>query len=102
MKNKKKFLNSFVLQQTKIKSLEKMLVINPTKCKEYQIQINECYALRDNIEKAILLVDDEVLQEILRQKYIFGKTLEEISLIINYSKRHTERLHIKALNRLQI
>ena len=31
-----------------------------------------------------------------------GKTLEEISLILNYSKRHIERLHIKALEKFNM
>ena len=42
-------------------------------------------------------VDGGILSEILSQKYICGRSLEEIGYLINYSKRQTERLHIKAL-----
>ena len=55
------------------------------------------YDLRNNIEKAIKNLPDNLLSEILYRKYILGKTLEEISFTLNYSKRHIERLHLKAL-----
>ena len=56
----------------------------------------------EEIEQKISNVDDELLCEILYQKYILGKTLEDIAVILNYSKRHIERLHIKALEKFKI
>ncbi|MBR4099774.1 MAG: hypothetical protein IKK55_02160 [Clostridia bacterium] len=101
-KDKKQFLKSYLLQQSKIDRLNEMIDINPKKKDLYLQQIAECEAVRSEIEEKISLIDDELLKELLIQKYIFGKTLEEIGLILNYSKRHAERLHIRALKNLKI
>ncbi len=96
---KKKYLNSYLLQEAKIKRLREMCRIHPERRAEYEKLIDEASALRDKIEGEIKAVGDDLSVELLYQKYIFGKTLEEISLILNYSKRHIERLHIKALKK---
>lgn len=102
MQAKKKFLKQYLLQQAKIKRLNEMLSRNPENEQKYYKQINDCIKLRQYIEEKIELVDDDILKELLMQKYLCGKTLEEISYIINYSKRHTERLHLKALSCIQL
>jgi hypothetical protein len=102
MKTKKQFLKSYLLQETKIRRLSEMPLLTSQEKKKYLTQIKECKRTRDNIENAISKINDDLLREILYQKYICGRTLEETSLIINYSKRHTERLHIKALANLKI
>ena len=99
MKAKKQFLKSYLLQETKIRRLSEMPLLTPQEKKKYLAQIKECKRARDNIENAIAKINDDLLREVLYQTYICGRTLEETSLIINYSKRHTERLHIKALHR---
>lgn len=96
---KKKYLNLYKAQEIKIKRWKQMIKIDPENKKIYQENIRDSLKLRNEIEKRIKAVPDEVLSELLYQKYIFGKTLEEASFIINYSKRHTERLHIKALEK---
>ena len=101
-KNKKKYLNSYLLQQAKILRLREMITINPKMKLEYEQQISNAEYLRVEIENKISNVDSDILSEILFQKYICGKTLEEISIIINYSKRHTERLHITALEKFEL
>lgn len=100
--DKKKYLNSYLLQQAKIIRLREMISINPDLKEVYNHQILSAQALRDEIEAKINLVDNGVLSELLFQKYICGRTLEEISVIINYSKRHTERLHIIALEKFKM
>ncbi len=99
---KKKYLNLYLLQQAKIKRLEGMKNISPDKEKIYDKNIVKCKNLRDEIEQKIKAVDGGILSEVLFQKYIFGRTLEEIGLILNYSKRQTERLHIKALEKFNL
>ncbi len=101
-KDKKKFLKGYLLQRSKINRLEEMILSNPKKREEYEAEIESCNQTRTAIEKAINTLENDILKEILFQKYICGKTLEEVSLIINYSKRHTERMHIKALQNLKI
>ena len=101
-KEKKKYLNLYLIQEVKINRLEEMKKVSPDKAELYTQRINQCLCLRDEIEEKIKNVDGGILSEILFQKYIFGKTLEEIGYIINYSKRQTERLHIKALEKFEI
>ena len=96
--DKKSYLNSYLLQELRIKRLKKLIDINPNE--EYKKDLQQAFLLRENIEKSINNVDGAILSEILFQKYVFGKTLEEISFIINYSHRHTERLHKKAIEKI--
>ena len=99
---KKKYLSQYLLQEAKINRLYEMIRINPAKTEEYEIKISNCKNLREDIEQKISTVDDELLCELLWQKYILGKTLEDIAVILNYSKRHIERLHIKALEKFNL
>lgn len=95
---KKEYLSSYLLQETKINRLKKMADLNPQLEPKYNKALNEALLLRIKIERQISEVDSGILSEVLYQKYIFGKTLEDISAILNYSTRHIERLHIKALD----
>ena len=100
--NKKAFLKAYLLQQAKITRLKEMLITHPQESENYNAQIEECLKTRQKIEQRISTIDNEILKELLIQKYICGKTLLEISLIMNYSNRHIERLHIKAIEKLEI
>ncbi len=96
---KKKYLSSYLLLETKINRIRNMTNINPELKSHYEKTLNEALELRLKIEEQIAKVDGGVLSELLYQKYIFGKTLDDISLILNYSTRHIERMHIKALDK---
>lgn len=96
---KKQYLNQYLLQEAKINRLKEMCRINPENKALYNKEILEAENLRLEIENKIANVEDSLLSELLYQKYVFGKTLEEMSGILNYSKRHIERLHIKALEK---
>ena len=102
MQKKKEYLNSYLTQQKLIERYSQMLLNNPENEDYYKEKISKAKKLRKEIEFKISNLQDETLCELLFQKYVFGKTLEEISYIINYSKRHTERLHIKALEKFNI
>ena len=102
LKLKKQYLNSYLLQQSKINRLKQMMIINPDLKETYQRQIEISKTLRNDIERKIALVDGGILSELLFQKYILGRTLEEISYVINYSKRQTERMHITALEKFKM
>jgi len=99
---KKKYLKNYLLQETKIERLERMCLLNPENIEKYKDEITKADNLRINIENSISQVKDPVLCELLYLKYVLGKTLEEIALTLNYSKRHIERLHIKALEQFEI
>lgn len=94
---KKNVLKQYRVLQTKIQRLETMMEKFPEKADKYRVLITNCKRLRDSIEDRIDAVDGNILSEILSQKYICGRSLEEISYYLNYSKRQTERLHLRAL-----
>ncbi len=100
--DKKAFLKSYLLQQAKIKRLKEMSLRFPEKRKDYKAEIEECIKTRQKIEKKISALDNEILKEVLIQKYICGKPHEEIGLILNYSTRHVERLHREAVDKVEI
>lgn len=99
---KKKYLSLYLLQHAKIHRLNEMICENPDKRQECLDLIEQANKIRSEIEKKIGQVDGEVLSELLFLKYVCGKTLLEISYTLNYSLRHTERLHIKALEKFKI
>ena len=93
----REYLKRYRLLQAKITRLELLMSECPEKREKYLKELNLATTLRDGIEDSIDAVDGGILSEILSQKYICGRSLEEIGYLINYSKRQTERLHIKAL-----
>ena len=97
----REYLKRYRLLQAKITRLEQMMSENPEKREKYREELHNTIALRDIIEDSIDAIDGGILSEILSQKYICGRSLEEIGYLINYSKRQTERLHIKALLRFK-
>ena len=99
---KKEYLSSYLLQETKINRLRKMADLNPEMQLEYADALNNALLLRMKIERQISEVDESILSEVLFQKYIFGKTLEDIGEVLNYSTRHIERLHVKALDKFKM
>ena len=102
MNAKKEYLSLYLLQNEKIRRLKEMSMNNHEKENEYMMKIRTACALRGEIEDKIEAVDGGVLSELLYLKYVCGKTLLEIRNALNYSVRHVERLHIKALNKFEI
>ncbi len=95
--DKKSYLNSYLLMGATIHTLNEMIFRNPSQKNRYLKKIEKLERTRNEIENKISKIEDQRLRIILYEKYICGRTLEEISLILNYSKRHIERLHISAL-----
>lgn len=98
----REFLKKYRILITKISRLKNMISLCPENKKQYLSAIKECIAKRDSIERIINSVDGDILSEILSLKYMCGKTLEEISADICYSRRQTERMHLKALSLIKI
>lgn len=57
---------------------------------------------RNEIENAIHGVENYTLQEILKCRYMDGKTWEEIAASNHYAWSHTHRLHEKALEQIKM
>lgn len=100
IETKKDYLKNYRALLLKIGRLKLMRGINPEKSDTYEKELQDCLQKRDKIEAAIENTDGGILSEILAQKYICGRSLEEIALIVGYCKRQTERLHLKAIEKL--
>ncbi len=101
-KEKKEYLSLYLLQSEKIRRLRETALQNPEEKEKYISQIKAAQTLRREIEDKIEAVDGGVLSELLYLKYVCGKTLMQISYELNYSVRHIERLHIKALQKFKM
>ncbi len=102
MTDKKQYLRKYLLQQKKIERLKEMIILNPRGRSKYLKQIAKCEQVCEGIEEKINNIDDDILREILFLKYICGKGLKEISEQISYSPRHTQRMHITAIEKIEI
>lgn len=56
-------------------------------------QINRCMELRDEIEGVINSLENPTERLLMRKRYIEGKTWEQVAVEMNYSYRHTTKLH---------
>ena len=101
-KEKKEYLSLYLLQNEKIRRLNETALQNPEEKELYVSKIKAAQTLRREIEDKIEAVDGGVLSELLYLKYVCGKTLMQISYELNYSVRHIERLHIKALQKFKM
>lgn len=97
IEEKREILGRYRLQQAKINRLKEQGKINTDRKSKYEKEILKAKSIRDAIENSIENISDETESEILAQKYLCGRSLEETAELLNYSKRQVERLHIKAL-----
>ncbi len=98
---KRTYLNLYRLQQVKIERIRELMFKNPDRREKYKATLHRAERLRDKIEDEIDAVDGALLTEILSQKYLCGKSLEQTAERLNYSKRQVERLHITALEKFK-
>lgn len=78
------------------RSVEKIMELE----QQIDAEIDRKVDMRTAIENAIAGVADEKLQDVLRMKYIDGKTIEEIADDMNYDLRWVKRLHARAIDQL--
>ena len=97
MQVKKEYLKQYLIQGAIIRDASEMLEINAANKNLYLDTIKNAELLRKDIENSINNVNDSILRELLIEKYILGKTLEQIAFNLNYSVRQIERLHKKAI-----
>ena len=99
---KKEYLDLYLIQQTKILRLKRLMEANPEANERYLIKIKNAEQLREKIEDDIDKVDGGLLSEVLSQHYLCGRSLEQTAYALNYSKRHIERLYKTAMEKLSI
>ena len=73
------------------------------------INLRELYERkRDEISDAMLAIEnaieglEPVERTLLRYRYIYGMTWEQVSVAMNYSWRQTHKIHARALDKLAI
>lgn len=99
---KTKYLSGYKVLSAKIERLKYMIAAFPEGKEKYEKQIAECNAKRDKMECEIDNIDGGILSEVVAEKYICGKSLEQIANTVGYCKRQIERLHIKAMEKFCI
>ncbi len=99
---KRDYLKLYLLQQAKINRLNLMMKENPLRRYKYKKMIKKSEALREKIEKAVDRVDGGILSEVLSQRYLCGRSLEQTAEVLNYSKRQIERMHTQAVDKLKV
>lgn len=99
---KREFLKKYRILVSRIKRIKEMLESDTERKEKYINDINTARGIRDKIEDMIERVDGGILSEVLFQKYVCGKSIEATALTLNYSKRQIERLHLRALQKLDM
>lgn len=66
---------------------------------EYAQKIAKLNAEIMQIEKAITTLDDSAERQLMRARYIDGKTWEEVCNLMGYSWSQTHRIHTRALEK---
>lgn len=79
-------------------SVDKICELEDNICRK----IDSLTQMRGEIERAINSIPDSTLRQLMRYRYIDGRTFEEISVLMNYSWRWIHQLHSKALSQLCI
>lgn len=102
MQEKKDYLKQYLIQSAIIRDYNEILHLNDRNRKQYLEKIEKANTLREHIENSINNVEDTLLRELLIEKYILGKTLEQIAFNLNYSVRQIERLHKKAIEKITV
>lgn len=69
--------------------------------REYIQKLTKLNTEIKQIEKAITALDDSAERQLMRVRYIDGKTWEEVYASIGYSRSQTHRIHTRALKKLQ-
>lgn len=65
----------------------------------YWAKVNSLYAIQARVEDLIELLESTERQ-LLRCRYIEGKTWEEVCVAVGYSWRQTHNIHARALDKL--
>ena len=102
LNEKIEYLKTYRTSTAKIKRVRQMMEDCPEYRDRYSAMLKSAQNTRIKLEDEIDSVDGGILSEILSQKYICGKSLEEVGYCVNYSKRQVERLHLKALEKFKI
>lgn len=73
-------------------------LIKPLREKEdlTEEELQELAILLGMLQERILKVQNETLQEVLIQRYIYGKSLKDIAVTMHYSYDYIRELHGKA------
>ena len=84
------------------KDLSDYAVLIDEQIQELKIERLERAKTYTDIEKKMREMKDDNEQELLRLRYIQGKSFEEIAVYMGYSYRHTTKIHRKALCNINI
>lgn len=85
-----------------IRTLDDLFIERQMKSCNITKNIERLFNKKKQIEDSINKLEDPQERYVLRNKYLYFKTLEEISININKSYKHIKRCHTDAINNLVI
>ena len=85
-----------------IKSIDDVYLSKKYSKEKIEKKIEELYSKKKQIENIINKIDDPQLKYVLKNKYLFFKTIEEISINLNKSYKQVTRWHTDAINKLEL
>lgn len=83
-----------------IRTLDDIFIERQAKSFDITKNIDWLFRKKKQIEESINKLEDPQQRYVLRNKYLYFKTLEEISININKSYTHIKRCHTEAINNL--
>lgn len=85
-----------------IKTIDDVYLSKKYSKEKIEKKIEELYSKKKQIENLINKIDDPQLKYVLKNKYLFFKTIEEISINLNKSYKQITRWHTDAINKLEL
>lgn len=85
-----------------VRTLDDLFIERQMKSSNISKNIEKLFTKKKQIENSIEELEDPQQKYILRNKYLYFKTLEEISININKSYKQIKRWHTDAINNIVI
>ncbi len=85
-----------------IKTIDNIYINKEKSKQKIELDTKKLFNKKKEIENAINKLDDPQLKYVLKNKYLFFKTIEEISINLNKSYKQISRWHTDAINKLEL
>ena len=96
----KKYLAGYLVNMARVQLLKRKLEAYTMSAPSIKREIDICIKNSGEIEEIVNSCKDILAREVAVRKYIYGQSLEKIAEELNYSARHIQRIHNKAVEEL--
>ncbi len=96
----KEYLAGYLLNMARAQQLKRKLEAYVMSAPSIKREIDVCIKNSGEVEEIIYSCENILQREVAVRKYIYGQSLEKIAEELNYSARHIQRIHNKAVEGL--